>query len=82
MTAGTAICFIVEDIEATRGGVIAQQGEPLAPTTLAKVSFNLGSREIGYRAFTVHDPDGVAVDFVNQLVMEPGAIPRANTYSN
>jgi catechol 2,3-dioxygenase-like lactoylglutathione lyase family enzyme len=68
--------FIVDDIEAARGAVIAQGSEPFASTMRAKVSFNPGSREIDYRVFTVHDPDGVAVEFVDKLVMGPGAFPQ------
>jgi catechol 2,3-dioxygenase-like lactoylglutathione lyase family enzyme len=63
------ICPIVDDIEATRQAVIAQGSKPFANTTRAKISFNPSSREIDYRVFTVHDPDGVAVEFVDKLVM-------------
>ena len=70
------ICPIVEDIEAARGAVIAQGSEPFATTTRAKVSFNPGSREVDYRVFTVHDPDGVAVEFVDKVVMGPSAFPQ------
>jgi catechol 2,3-dioxygenase-like lactoylglutathione lyase family enzyme len=65
------ICPIVDDIETTRGAVIAQGSKPFAPTTRAKVSFHPATREIDYRVFTVHDPDGVAVEFVDKLVMGP-----------
>jgi catechol 2,3-dioxygenase-like lactoylglutathione lyase family enzyme len=70
------ICPIVENIEAARTVVIAQGSEPFFPTTRAKVSFNPGSRAIDYRVFTVHDPDGVAVEFVDRVAMGPGAFPQ------
>ena len=70
------ICPIVEDIEATRAAVIAQGSEPFAPTTRAKISFNPGSREVDYRVFTVHDPDGVAVEFVDKIIIGLGAFPQ------
>ena len=67
---------IVEDIDAAREAVIAQGSEPFAPTTRAKVSFNPGGREIDYRVFTVHDPDGVAIEFVDKVTLGPGAAPQ------
>jgi hypothetical protein len=70
------ICPIVDDIEATRRVVIAHGSKPFAPTTRAKVSFNPVSREIDYRVFTVHDPDGVAVEFVDKLVGGPGGFAQ------
>jgi len=70
------ICPIVDDIETTRGAVTAQRSKPFAPTTRAKVSFHPATREIDYRVFTVHDPDGVAVEFVDKLVMGPGGFTQ------
>jgi catechol 2,3-dioxygenase-like lactoylglutathione lyase family enzyme len=70
------ICPIVDDIETTRGAVIAQGSKPFAPTTRAKVSFHPATREIDYRVFTVHDPDGVAVEFVDKLVMGSGGFTQ------
>ena len=67
---------IVEDIDAAREAVMAQGSEPFAPTTRAKVSFNPGGREIDYRVFTVHDPDGVAIEFVDKVTIGPGAAPQ------
>ena len=49
--------------------MIAQGSKPFANTTRAKVRFHPSSREIDYRVFTVHDPDGVAVEFVDKLLM-------------
>jgi hypothetical protein len=65
------ICPIVEDIEATRGLVIAQGSKPFAPTTRAKVRFHPATREIDYRVFTVHDPDGVAVETLLEKAIGP-----------
>jgi catechol 2,3-dioxygenase-like lactoylglutathione lyase family enzyme len=60
---------IVADIDAAREAVIAQGSEPFAPTTRAQVRFNPGGHEIDYRVFTVHDPDGVAIEFVDKVTV-------------
>src|SRR5260370_8707632 len=53
-----------------------QGSKPFAPTTRAKVSFHPGTREIDYRVFTVHDPDGIAVEFVDKVVMAPSGFAQ------
>jgi len=70
------ICPIVDDIEATRAAVIAQGSKPFAPTTRVKIAFNPRMHEIDYRVFTVHDPDGVAIEFADKLVMGPSGRPQ------
>jgi catechol 2,3-dioxygenase-like lactoylglutathione lyase family enzyme len=70
------ICPIVEDIVATRSAVIAQGSKPFAPTTRVNIRFNPHMHEIDYRVFTVHDPDGVAVEFADKLLMGPSGRPQ------
>jgi catechol 2,3-dioxygenase-like lactoylglutathione lyase family enzyme len=64
---------VVDDIDRAREAVIAQNSEPFAPTTRSVVNLNPGWRDLDYRVFTVHDPDGVALEFGDKITMGPGA---------
>ena len=67
---------MVADIDAAREAVRVQGSEPFAPTTRAKVRFHPDGHELDYRVFTVHDPDGVAIEFVDKRTLGPGAAPQ------
>ncbi|GME41760.1 uncharacterized protein NECHADRAFT_87870 [Neofusicoccum parvum] len=46
-----------------RKTVVAQGSEPFTPTTNAAVCLSPSLPELDYRVFTVHDPDGISVEF-------------------
>lgn len=53
----------VADLAAAREKCIAQGSEPFAPSVDAMVKFHRNVDPHRYRVFTVHDPDGIAVEF-------------------
>jgi catechol 2,3-dioxygenase-like lactoylglutathione lyase family enzyme len=58
---------VVEDIEATREVLVNLGSQPFQPTTRASVRLNPNAPPLDYRVFTVHDPDGVALEFGDKL---------------
>jgi catechol 2,3-dioxygenase-like lactoylglutathione lyase family enzyme len=54
---------VVNDIEQARTGVLDQGSAPFAPTTDRYQQFHANVPPERYRVFTVHDPDGIAVEF-------------------
>jgi catechol 2,3-dioxygenase-like lactoylglutathione lyase family enzyme len=53
----------VHDLAAARERCIAHGSEPFAPSVDAMVKFHRNVEPHHYRVFTVHDPDGIAVEF-------------------
>lgn len=65
----------VDNIQETRQKVIQQGSEPFTETTQSKVRLGPSLPEIDYQVFTVHDPDGVAVEFVDKATHSTGCGP-------
>lgn len=62
----------VENIEETRQKVIQLGSEPFTATTKTHIRLGPSLPEIDYRVFTVHDPDGIAVEFVDDVTHSTG----------
>ncbi|KAH7086184.1 hypothetical protein FB567DRAFT_602978 [Paraphoma chrysanthemicola] len=66
----------VESIEATRQAVLAQGSEPFTSTTDSAIRLSPTLPDLHYQVFTVHDPDGVAVEFSDKRT-QAGLVPTA-----
>lgn len=59
------IVLSVPLIEEARQAVLRQGSEPFTPATKSALRLSPSLPELDYQVFTVHDPDGVAVEFVD-----------------
>ena len=69
------IAVSVSDIAEARAVVEAQGSAPFTPTTDAMVRFHPDMPLGSYRVFSVHDPDGITLEFVNTFGSAPPQVP-------